>query len=930
MSDTPETLEENSENETSIDMSSSDGGQDLPPPPADGDNGGGGNRGVVTINIADEMRDSYRDYSMSVIIGRALPDVRDGLKPVHRRILYAMHDEGLLPSKKHSKCAGVVGEVLKKYHPHGDSAVYDALVRLAQPWNMSAPLIDGQGNFGSIDGDSAAAYRYTECRLENVAEELLRDIEKNTVDFLPNFDGSTEEPSVLPSRVPNLVVNGSEGIAVAMATRCPPHNLGETLDAITALVDEQHFGGEELDTKMLMTLMKGPDFPTGGIILGRGGIKSAFETGKGSIKMRGKCRVVDDEKRKRTQIIIDEVPFQLNKAKLVEKIADLVRDKKVEGIAEIRDESDRTGMRVAIDLKRDAVGEIVLNQLYKHTLLQTSFPVNQLAIVKGRPRTLAMRELLEIFLDFRREVVTRRTRYELDQAEKRFHLLAGLITALDDIDRIITIIRSSKNTEEARTRLCDEKFPNATKLALFTSGPTKQVKQWLEQGYAQLDQVQAQAILDMRLARLVALERDKLEAEGNELLVLIAKLTEILSDLKVLMKLIKNELIEIKEKYASPRRTVITDDIEDLSIEDLIADEEMVVTLSHKGYIKRAPLDTYRAQKRGGKGRTAAKMKDEDFVTDAFTASTHAYLMVLTNLGKVYWVKVHRLPDAGPTARGRPLVNLVQLQDDETVKAILAVKKYPENKGEQYIVTCTRKGTVKKTDLTQYSNVRASGLIACGIEEGDELIGARITNGSCDIMLTTKYGQSIRFFEEDVRPTGRPSTGVRGVALKRDDEVVSMAVVEDRPYVLTVTEKGYGKRTKIEEFRRQKRAGSGILAMKLTDKNGNVGGSIQVGDNDEVMVLTDGGTLIRVKAFDVSVYSRNTQGVRILNVGDSQKVISVSRIAEADDDDEQKSDGEAAAQEAASDGGAEASDASSSEAPAEGSSDAPADDNDES
>jgi len=881
------------------------GGQDLPPAAGGGDDGA---RPASTINIADEMRDSYRDYSMSVIVGRALPDVRDGLKPVHRRILYAMYDEGLLPSKKHSKCAGVIGEVLKKYHPHGDSAVYDALVRLAQPWNMSAPLVDGQGNFGSVDGDSAAAYRYTEARLEKVAEELLRDIEKNTVDFVPNFDGSHNEPVVLPSRIPNLVVNGSEGIAVAMATRCPPHNLGEVLEALIAIIDESHFGGEVVDTRKLMTMMQGPDFPTGGIILGRGGIKSAFETGKGSIKMRGKCRVVDDEKRKKTQIIVDEIPFQVNKAKLVEKMADLVRDKKIEGISEIRDESDRTGMRIAIDLKRDAVGEIVLNQLYKHTLLQSSFPVNQLAIVQGRPRTLPMRELLEHFLDFRREVVTRRTRYELDQAEKRFHLVAGLLTALDDIDRIITIIRSSKTTEEARTRLCAEQFENAPKLGLFASAPTKQIGGWLEQGYAQLDEVQAQAILDMRLARLVGLERDKLEGEGQEILETIERLREILADLQVLMKLIKNEFTEVKEKYATPRRTLITDDINDLSVEDLIADEEMVVTLSHKGYIKRAPLTTYRAQKRGGKGRTAAKMKDEDFVTDAFVGSTHAYLMVFTNMGKVYWVKVHQLPEAGPQARGRPLVNLVQLQDGEDVKAILPIKKYPENAGEGYIITCTKRGTVKKTDLTQYANVRASGLIACGIDDGDELIGVRITNGQSDIMLTTKSGQSIRFSEEDVRPTGRPSVGVKGIGLRNDDEVVSMAIVDGRPSVLTVTEKGYGKRTPIGEYPRQRRSGMGVITMKTTTKNGGVAGSIQVNDTDQLMVLTDGGTLIRVRASDVSEYGRNTQGVRVLNVDDGQKVISISRIAEPEDDaeEEEAADGDAPAAEAPAEGDAPA------------------------
>jgi DNA gyrase subunit A len=851
------------------------------PPVPSGDGSGGGNN--PTINIADEMRTSYRDYSMSVIVGRALPDIRDGLKPVHRRILYAMYDEGLLSNRKYSKCAGVVGEVLKKYHPHGDSAVYDALVRMAQDWNMAGPLIDGQGNFGSVDGDPAAAYRYTESRLTKLAEELLRDIEKNTVDFIPNFDGTVEEPGVLPSRIPNLLVNGSEGIAVAMATRCPPHNLGEAVDALLAIIEERYHDGDVVDTKRLMELMPGPDFPTGGMILGRGGVRSAYETGKGSIKVRGKARIVDDEKRNKTQIIIDEIPFQVNKARLVERIAELVRDKKIEGIRELRDESDRHGMRIAIDLRKDAISDIVLNQLYKHTPLQTTFPVHMLAIVDGQPRTLSMRSLLENFIDFRREVVTRRTRYELDEAEKRFHVVAGLLVALDDIDRVIHIIRTSKDTDEAKARLCAEKFENAAKLSLFTEAPSAQARVWVEQGFAQLDERQAQAILDMRLARLVGLERDKLLGEGEELLTLMQRLTEILGDLLVLMGVIQEELREVREQFAQPRRTEVTDAIDDLSLEDLIADEEMVVTISGAGYIKRSALSLYRAQRRGGKGRSAAKTREEDFIADAFVASTHAYLLCFTNRGKVYWLKVHQLPEAGPQARGRPIVNLLPLDKEESVKAVLAVREFPEAGGEQFVLTCTRRGTVKKTDLTQYAKPRSTGLIACGIDDGDELIGVKIANAGDDLLLSTASGMAIRFSEEDVRAMGRSAVGVKGVSLKSSDGAVSMEVVSEGLDVLTVTDRGYGKRTPIGDYPRQRRGGQGVISIKTSGRNGPLAASVQVAGGDQVMVTTDGGTLIRLRVDEVSSYGRNTQGVRILHVGEGERVISVTRIAEPDE-----------------------------------------------
>ena len=883
MSDTPDSPK----TKPADDVAGAQGGNG--PPETVPPGGGGGERGRVEISIVDEMRDSYRDYSMSVIIGRALPDVRDGLKPVHRRILYAMFDEGLLSNRKFSKCAGVVGEVLKKYHPHGDSAVYDALVRLAQPWNMGAPLIDGQGNFGSVDGDPAAAYRYTESRLMKLAEELLRDIEKNTVDFIPNYDGGHMEPSVLPSRVPNLLVNGSEGIAVAMATRCPPHNLKEVIDCLIALVEEKYEGKEKLTTRRIVEMMPGPDFPTGGQLCGQAGVFNYYETGKGSLKLRGLARIEDNPKTKRTQIIIDEIPFQVNKARLVERIAELVRDKRVEGIAELRDESDRDGMRVAIDLKRDAIGDIVLNALYKHTPLEVTYPVTMLSIVDGQPKTLGMRALMETFIDFRREVVTRRTRFELDECERRFHIIAGLVTALDDIDRIIAIIRSSNDTDEAKSRLILEKFTNAVKLGLFASGPTRQVEKWLAQGFAQLDEVQAQAILEMRLSRLVGLERDKLLEEGADVLKEIARLREILGDLKVLMQVIKNELKDIQTRFAVERRTAIIADVDEINVEDLIAEEEMVVTISHAGYIKRSPMSAYRAQRRGGKGKTAAKTKDEDFISDAFVASTHAYLLTFTDKGKVFWVKVHQVPEALPQARGRPIINLVQLEQGvdgpgEKVCAVLPVRKFPTAEGERYVVTCTKKGIVKKTDLTQYSNPRTTGLIACGIEEGDELIAVQIIDGKGDLFLTTADGMSIRFSEDSVRPMGRSAVGVIGIKLTVDngkaDEVVSMEALEADTFVMTVTERGYGKRTKESEYPQQGRAGMGVITIKTTERNGRVAGAIQVKPGEEAMLITDGGSLIRFACDDVSEIGRNTQGVRLLNVDEGERVISVVRIAE--------------------------------------------------
>ena len=850
--------------------------------------GGSPGRRVEAVSIVDEMRGSYRDYSMSVIIGRALPDIRDGLKPVHRRVLYAMFDEGLLSNRKYSKCAGVVGEVLKKYHPHGDASVYDALVRLAQPWNMGHMLVDGQGNFGSVDGDPPAAYRYTESRLTKLAEELLRDIEKNTVDFIPNFDGNYQEPTVLPSRVPNLLINGSEGIAVAMATRCPPHNLKEVVDALLAIVAEKYEGGDKVDLKRLLQLMPGPDFPTGGQLCGVAGVVAYYETGRGSLKLRGKARIEDNAKAKRTQIIIDEIPYQVNKARLVERISELVRDKKIEGIAELRDESDRDGMRICIDLKRDAIADIVINQLFKHTQLAVSYPVQMLSIVDGQPKTLGMRALLEYFIDFRREVVTRRTRFELDEAERRFHLLAGLLTALDDIDRIIDIIRTSKDTDEAKQRMCAEQFSGAVKLGIFANAPTPQVAGWLKQGFAQLDEIQAQAILEMRLSRLVGLERDKLTAEAGELLKDIDRLREILGDLRVLMQVIKGEMQDIQTRFAEPRRTQLVGDVDEIDVEDLIAEEEMVVTISHAGYIKRSPVSAYRAQKRGGKGKSAAKAKDEDFIQDAFVASTHAYLLTFTTRGRVFWLKVHQVPEAGGQARGRPIVNLIQLEDNEQVCTVLPVRKFPEKEDEAFLFFCTKNGVVKKTDLTQYSNPRSTGLIACGIEAGDDLISVAVTDGKSDVFLTTADGMSIRFNELEVRTMGRQAVGVNGIRLAEEggkkDDVVSMEVLHKGTSVLTVTERGFGKRTNESEYPLQHRAGMGVITIKTTERNGRVAGAIQVNPGDQAMLITNGGTLIRINTDEVSEISRNTQGVRLLNVDEGEKVIAITRIAEPSDE----------------------------------------------
>ena len=826
----------------------------------------------LQVAIEDEMRRSYLDYSMSVIIGRALPDVRDGLKPVHRRVLYAMHSEGLHHNKRYSKCAGVVGEVLKKYHPHGDASVYDALVRLAQPWNLRYPLIDGQGNFGSVDGDPAAAYRYTESRLEKLADYLLADIDKETVEWAPNFDDSTVEPVVLPARFPNLLVNGSAGIAVGMATNIPPHNMGEVIAAAIHLVRNPRATVAEL-----MHFIPGPDFPTSGMILGRDGIRQAYETGRGSISVRARASVEVHAKTERESIVVTEIPYQVNKARLVESIADLVRDKRIDGISDLRDESSREGMRVVVELKRDAVAQVVLNNLYRHTTLQTSFGITLLSIDGGQPRILTLKQMLERFVAHRRDVVTRRTRFELKQARAREHILLGLQIALDHIDEIIELIRKAGDRDAARLGL----------IARFA-----------------LSELQAKAILEMQLQRLTGLERQKILDELAEVQALIARLREILASEKVMLDVIVGELEEVRQLFADERRTEILGAAADLDVEDLIKEEEMVVTVSHAGYVKRNPISLYRAQRRGGKGRTGAGTRDEDFLEALFVASTHSYLLVFSDKGKVYWLKVHEIPQAGPAARGKPIVNLVQLAQGEKVAAILPVRELPappssvgaeepEGEGEgapgsgTFVFAATRRGLVKKTPLEEYARPRANGIIALSIEDGDSLIAARITDGRSHILLSTAQGMAIRFEESDVRSTGRASYGVKGIALDEGDEVVSAEslppVVEgEAPFtILSVTANGYGKRSELSEYRTQTRAGKGIITIKATERNGPVVAAMPVVDADEVMLITNRGMLIRMPAAQISVIGRNTQGVRLISVESrEEQVAGVARIAE--------------------------------------------------
>jgi DNA gyrase subunit A len=797
----------------------------------------------VPVSIEEEMKVSYLDYAMSVIIGRALPDIRDGLKPVQRRILYAMFREGLVPGKKYSKCAGVVGEVLKKYHPHGDTAVYDALVRLAQDFNMRYSLIDGQGNFGSIDGDPPAAYRYTEARLARLAEELLSDIDKETVDFISNFDETTEEPIVLPSRVPNLIINGSSGIAVGMATNIPPHNLGEVVDGLVTLLDNP-----DVETNDLMTVIKGPDFPTGGVIHGTEGIVEAYNTGRGLIKVRAKARI-EQEYRGGENIIITELPYQVNKAKLIEKIAELVREKRLEGISEIRDESDRDGIRVVIELKRGEMAEVVLNNLYKHTQMESTFGIIMLALISGQPQVLGLKKILGHFLQHRRDVVIRRTRFELRKAEERAHILEGLKIAIDNIDAIVALIRRSKTPEEAKHGLM-KNYP--------------------------LSEIQAHAILDMKLQRLTGLEREKIVKEYAETLKEIEKLKAILGSDALISQIIKEGLLEIRDKYADDRRTEITSEIKEITIEDLITEEDMVITLSHQGYIKRNPLSAYRSQRRGGKGLIGMETKEEDFVEQLFIGSTHDYMLFFSNLGRLYWLKTYQIPEAGRAAKGKALVNLLQLSEGERITTALPVRDFKEG----FLVMFTKNGTVKKTALEEYSNPRGKGIIAITLEEGDELIAVKKTDGKSDLIIGTKEGLSIRFNEEDVRDVGRTAKGVIGVRLTKDDEVVSAEVAEERTYLLTVTEKGLGKRTKVEEYPVQGRGGKGVISIKVIDRGGMAVGLIQVRDEDEIVMITNSGKLIRTKADNISLQGRNTQGVKLMDVDADDKIVSICKVVQ--------------------------------------------------
>jgi DNA gyrase subunit A len=856
----------------------SDPGDSAPPPPPDPPEEAGAldPHARFPVQIEDEMRNSYLDYAMSVIIGRALPDVRDGLKPVHRRILYAMDQLGNQHNKPYKKSARAVGDVIGKYHPHGDAAVYDALVRMAQDFSMRAPLVDGQGNFGSIDGDPPAAMRYTEARLTKLAEELLSDIEKDTVDFEPNYDDSQTEPTVLPARFPNLLVNGSQGIAVGMATSIPPHNLGEVVDACIAVIEQP-----EITTEELLSILPGPDFPTGGIICGRDGIKRGYETGRGAVVVRA---VVDIEERKRggEQIVVTELPYQVNKARLIERIASLVGEKRIDGISDVRDESDRQGMRIVIELKRDAVPQVTLNQLWTHTAMQSSFGVNMLAIVDGEPKICTLRDCLDFFIEHRREVVTRRSMFELAQAEKKFHVVVGLLAALDNIDRVIAIIRGSPDPTQARIALCDERFPRIGNLESLIDAGDPQIQASVAQGWFQLTERQAQAILELRLHRLTGLEREKLRAEALELKAQMERLRQILSDDGVLMGVIVAELSQVRAEFANPRRTEITGQVGVYTDEDLIVEEEMVVTVSHHGYVKRTPVTEYRAQRRGGKGVAGAKTKQEDWVEELFVASTHAYLLVFTNVGKVYWVKVHELPLGSRTATGKPIVNVIQMASEEKVSAILPVREFEEG---QFVITASRLGTVKKTPLVDYSRPRANGIIGAGIGDDDEIIAARVCSDDNDILLGTRKGMAIRFNASDVRASGRPSVGVRGIRLDRGDQVVGMTVLDTGAAILSVTENGFGKRTLTDDYRVQGRGGRGIILVKTGERNGNVVGVRKVFDDDHIMLITDGGTIIRMRCSDIPVLGRNTLGVRLVRVGKDERVQGVANLEDSDDED---------------------------------------------
>ncbi|NTV45360.1 MAG: DNA gyrase subunit A [Chlorobiales bacterium] len=803
---------------------------------------------IVPINIEDEMRDSYLDYSMSVIVSRALPDVRDGLKPVHRRVLFGMSELGLQAGRSYKKSARVVGEVLGKFHPHGDTAVYDSLVRMVQDFSLRYPLIDGQGNFGSVDGDSPAAMRYTEVRMMRITSEMLGDLEKNTVDFTPNFDDSLEEPSVLPSAIPNLLVNGASGIAVGMATNIPPHNLSEVVDGLIAYIDNP-----DITIAELMKHVKAPDFPTAGIIYGYDGVKEAYETGRGRVVIRAKAQVEVTQKNGRESIVVTELPYQVNKARLIEKIASLVQEKKIEGIADLRDESDRDGMRLVIEMKRDAVTQIVLNKLYKYTQMQETFGVIMLALVGGIPRVLRLNEMMKYYIDHRHEVIIRRTRFDLAEAEKRAHILEGLKICLDNLDEVISTIRKSPDTETARERLM-QKF--------------------------KLSEIQAKAVLDMRLQRLTGLERQKIEEEYRELLKTIARLNEILANEKLQMQIIKDELKQIKKTYGDERRTQIVYDTQEFSIEDMIAEEDVVITITHDGFIKRYPVSGYRRQGRGGRGVSGASAKETDFIEHMFIASTHHYILFFTNLGKCYWMKVHEIPEAGRAARGRSIANLIEFSGGEKIKAFINVKQFDES---LYILMVTKNGTIKKTSLSEYSNPRRTGIIAININKDDELIDARLTDGSHQVVLAKNTGYAVRFLEKDARPMGRNSMGVKGASLDKGEEIVSMVTTRHSDAtLLTVTDMGYGKRSMIEDYRMTKRGAGGVITLKSTEKVGTLVGMLEVSDSDDLIIITNRGVVIRQHVSDIRVMGRNTSGVRLIRLDEDDTISAVARVPKED------------------------------------------------
>ena len=799
----------------------------------------------IPINIEDEMRKSYMDYAMSVIIGRALPDIRDGLKPAHRRILYAMYDLGNIWNKPFKKSARIVGDVIGKYHPHGDTAVYDTIVRMAQNFSLRYPLVDGQGNFGSQDGDPPAAMRYTEVRMSEITSEMLADIEKETIDFVANYDGTLREPSILPAKIPNLLVNGSSGIAVGMATNIPPHNLKEVIDAVIALIKNPNINIEDL-----MAMVPGPDFPTAGFIYGREGIRDAYRTGRGILQLRARAFIEKKAKGDREWIIISEIPYQVNKARLVERIAELVQEKKIEGISDLRDESDREGMRIVIELKRDKIAKVVLNQLYQRTQMQITFGIIMLALVDNQPRVLTLKEQLKHFIDYRKLVILRKTAFELKKAEHRAHILEGLKVAIDNLDQIITLIRSSANPGVAREGLM-KKF--------------------------ELSEAQAQAILEMRLQRLTALERGKIEEELKETIELIKSLKKILDKEELVREIIVEDLTAMREKYGDERKTEIVEKEADINIEDMIIKEDMVVTVTHNGYIKRNPISLYRSQRRGGKGVTGITTRQEDFVEHLFVDSTHSQILFFTNTGKVFWQKVYDIPQAGRAAMGKAIVNLLHLSAEETIAAILPVREFEEGR---YVVMATRKGLIKKTSLMAYSRPRVGGIIALGIDKDDELIAARVTDGNQEILLGSKKGKAIRFKEQEARPMGRTARGVRGMTVGKEDEIIGMESIGEGATILTVTENGFGKRTNTAEYRIQARRGRGIITIRTSARNGNVIGMKQVTNDDELMLITNYGKIIRTKIKGISVIGRNTQGVKLINVEKDEKVVGIAHLAE--------------------------------------------------